>query len=135
MSSFKIMGYDDSVNECDCCGKSNLKMTVVVEVNGEVMHYGCVCATRHTGLKSGEIKKAIASEKERKVKLACEVFKLNGVAKEYQLESEKHHKNGLIGKEFHNAMSDVRTKRDNIIKDIAKQFGVEVHEIFYELCV
>lgn len=135
MTSFKILGYDDSVNECDCCGKSNLKMTVVVEVNGEVMHYGCVCATRHTGLKSGEIKNAIASEKERKVKLACEAFKTNGIAKEYHLESEKHQKNGLIGRAFHDVMTDVRTKRDNIIKDIAKQFGVEVHEIFYELCV
>jgi hypothetical protein len=56
---FKILGIDDSVNACECCGKQNLKSTVVVEVNGEILHYGSVCATRHTGLNDREIKAAI----------------------------------------------------------------------------
>jgi len=43
-------GTDDSVTTCDCCGKSNLKSTVIIELdNGEIVHYGSVCARRNTG--------------------------------------------------------------------------------------
>lgn len=58
---FKIIGFDDSVHTCDCCGKNNLKSTVIVEVDGEVMRYGSVCATRHTKLTGKEIKQAVKS--------------------------------------------------------------------------
>ena len=54
-----ILGTDDTVTTCDCCGKKNLKKTVIVDIDGEVLHYGSVCATRWTGLSSKEIKKAI----------------------------------------------------------------------------
>lgn len=60
-TTIKILGTDDSVNACDCCGKSDLKSTVIVEVNGEILHYGSTCATRHTGLSAPEIKRAIKS--------------------------------------------------------------------------
>lgn len=45
-----ILGIDDSINTCDCCGKSKLKSTVIVEVNSEIFHYGSTCASRNTGL-------------------------------------------------------------------------------------
>jgi hypothetical protein len=44
------LGTDDSVTTCDCCGKSNLKFTVAIQLaDGEVVHYGSVCARRNTG--------------------------------------------------------------------------------------
>lgn len=50
MSTTRALGTDDSVTTCDCCGKTNLKFTVVIEqADGEIMHYGQVCATRNTG--------------------------------------------------------------------------------------
>ena len=46
----KAHGIDDSVTTCDCCGKSNLKSTVIIELDsGEIVHYGSVCARRNTG--------------------------------------------------------------------------------------
>ncbi len=46
----RALGTDDSVTTCDCCGKANLKFTVAVELDdGEVVHYGQVCARRNTG--------------------------------------------------------------------------------------
>jgi hypothetical protein len=43
----KILGTDDAVNACDCCGKTRLKSTVAIETgSGEVVHYGVVCAAR-----------------------------------------------------------------------------------------
>lgn len=46
----KQLGTDDSVNACDCCGKTGLKFTFAVELeSGEIAHYGSTCVVRHTG--------------------------------------------------------------------------------------
>lgn len=53
------LGTDDSVNTCDCCGKTNLKATVAFETeSGDVVHYGVVCAARAMGKDA----KAVQSE-------------------------------------------------------------------------
>ena len=62
--NMEILGTNDAVNTCDCCGKSNLKFTIAVSVNGELLHYGSTCATRHTGKTSGQINQAIATAKD-----------------------------------------------------------------------
>lgn len=41
----KLLGYTEEVTVCDCCGKSKLACTVVLETDaGEVVHYGRTCA-------------------------------------------------------------------------------------------
>lgn len=43
---FTVIGISDKT-ECDVCGKTNLKLTVVIESEGgEVLHYGSDCAAR-----------------------------------------------------------------------------------------
>jgi hypothetical protein len=43
---FTVRGISDKT-ECDVCGKTNLKMTIVIESEfGEVLHYGSDCASR-----------------------------------------------------------------------------------------
>jgi hypothetical protein len=44
---FTICGISDKT-ECDICGKTNLKMTIVIESQetGEILHYGSDCASR-----------------------------------------------------------------------------------------
>lgn len=56
---FHVLGSDDSVTTCDCCGKTNLKATFAIEMieTGEILHYGSVCVTRNTGRKTGELNK------------------------------------------------------------------------------
>lgn len=46
LPKMRRMGTDDSHNECDLCGKSNLKHTVVLRPldGGEDVHYGTDCA-------------------------------------------------------------------------------------------
>lgn len=42
----KILGISDEVTTCECCGKKNLKRTVVL-TNGEgEVHYGSECAAK-----------------------------------------------------------------------------------------
>lgn len=43
---------DDSVNTCDCCGRTGLKFTVLMSSGA---HYGSVCATKHAGKSSKEL--------------------------------------------------------------------------------
>ncbi len=47
-AGIKIIGMSDET-ECGCCGKTNLKRTVRVEVNGEEQHWGVVCASKARG--------------------------------------------------------------------------------------
>jgi len=41
---FKMLGVSDR-SECDACGKTNLRLTIVLESEaGEILHYGSDCA-------------------------------------------------------------------------------------------
>lgn len=46
-SRFKFLGVCDDVNECECCGKTNLARTIAFEdmVTSEIRHFGTSCAT------------------------------------------------------------------------------------------
>ncbi len=60
----RALGTDDSVNTCDCCGKTNLKFTVTIELDsGDVVHYGQICAGRNTGKTRPQISAEIKSHK------------------------------------------------------------------------
>ncbi len=64
-----IIGYTDSVNKCDCCGKTELKGTYCVEVEGVELYYGSVCAFKNHGITKEEQKEAKAKfTKEQKNK-------------------------------------------------------------------
>ncbi len=123
---FKILGTDDAVNTCDCCGKTNLKATVIVEVNGEVLHYGSVCATRHTKLTAKEIKHAVKAADDGR-KLAAK--------KEYQASPEyialqvciaQAHRNGVKpGREFSEITRDASAADNDARRRIAAKFNLE----------
>lgn len=46
LKNIKVLGYTTDFNQCECCGKSNLKGTVsILDLNSEVvLHFGTVCA-------------------------------------------------------------------------------------------
>jgi hypothetical protein len=51
-----IIGYTDSINECDCCGKTELKGTYCIDLDGVELYYGSVCAFKSHGLTTDEQK-------------------------------------------------------------------------------
>jgi len=58
MSQFKFCGISDEVTVCECCGKTNLRKTIIL-TNGEgEMHYGTDCASKaiHGNNKAGNKK-------------------------------------------------------------------------------
>lgn len=65
----RIIGYTDSVNECECCGKKELKGTYCLEIDGEELYYGSVCAFKNHGLSiedQKELKKTFTKEQKDK---------------------------------------------------------------------
>jgi hypothetical protein len=44
MTTIKILGISDEVTGCECCGKTNLKKTVALDIDGSVVYYGTDCA-------------------------------------------------------------------------------------------
>lgn len=57
----KILGITDETTTCECCGKTNLKKTVVLETeDGGELRYGTDCAARALlGKKSSSNRKTI----------------------------------------------------------------------------
>lgn len=53
MSNWKILGKNDEVTTCECCGKSNLKLTVVMTDGEREVRYGRDCAARALAPKIG----------------------------------------------------------------------------------
>jgi hypothetical protein len=46
MRQVKVLGTTDETSTCECCGKTNLKRVVVLNIEGDVVRYGCDCAAR-----------------------------------------------------------------------------------------
>lgn len=67
----RALGTDDSITTCDCCGKSNLKFTVTIELDdGEHVHYGQVCARRNTGKDQRTITSEIKAAEQARIAAA-----------------------------------------------------------------
>ena len=63
--SFTALLIDDSVTTCDCCGKSGLKATVLMQNDlGDLVHFGRTCAARNSGKTSQQITKEVRAERD-----------------------------------------------------------------------
>jgi hypothetical protein len=60
----KIIGINDDVTTCECCGRSNLKCTVVLSNGESEVHYGRDCAAKALAGKFGHPKTAYRIEGE-----------------------------------------------------------------------
>lgn len=77
----KIIGYTDSITECECCGKTELKGTFCVEIDGIELYYGSTCAFKEHGVTDEEQKAAVAKLKAEK-KAAFEALTLEQMVSE-----------------------------------------------------
>lgn len=49
----KVLGINDEVTTCECCGRSNLRRTVVLGTDAGEVRYGTECAAR--AMKRGKL--------------------------------------------------------------------------------
>lgn len=63
--TFIALCLDDSVTTCDCCGRTDLKATVLMQSDlGELVHFGQVCAARNSGKTRQQVTKEIRAERD-----------------------------------------------------------------------
>ena len=59
----KALYITDEVDTCDCCGRTELKATVAMQLSdGGILHYGRTCAARNSGKTSQQVTKEIRAE-------------------------------------------------------------------------
>jgi hypothetical protein len=124
---FRVLGSDDSVHTCDCCGKSNLKVTFAIEMieTGEILRYGSVCVTRNTGRKTGELNKMKeAHDLERREAARAEWRKTPEYAA-LELKRKAAFEKGLYGRAFKDACMPERETGDKVIAEIAARHNIE----------
>lgn len=56
----KILGFIEEITTCDCCGKSGLKGTLAVDIDGAILYYGSTCAVTKHGVNKAEASKEIS---------------------------------------------------------------------------
>lgn len=65
MAQFTAICIDDSITTCDCCGRINLKATVLMQSDlGELVHFGQTCAARNSNKTNRQITKEIRAERD-----------------------------------------------------------------------
>lgn len=83
----RALGITDAVTACECCGKSPLVKTVIMELDdGTVVHYGTTCAARNTGKSQKEITSEIRAAAERALSAAQKEYRASA---EYLAECAK----------------------------------------------
>lgn len=71
----KVIAYTDSVNQCECCGKSNLKGTFCVDIDGVERYFGSTCAFKKHGVSETDGKAAVSQYKREQSMLKITGFK------------------------------------------------------------
>lgn len=125
----KALGTDDSINTCDCCGKSGLKFTVTIELDsGEIAHYGSTCATRNTGKKQSQISSEIKAEHESKCAAAAAELKASAeyVALLAKMQQRPRTMLGRAAADFIRAESNAEFAKR---QEIAAKHGVRPYEM------
>jgi hypothetical protein len=65
MTTFTALCLDDSVTTCDCCGRTDLKATVLMQSDlGDLVHFGQVCAARNSNKTRQQVTKEIRAERD-----------------------------------------------------------------------
>lgn len=81
--TYAIHGTTDEVTVCSCCGKKNLRNTVILEVldgdyAGDVLHFGSHCAARALGQSKSKAELIVIQAKRRaKVQPIIDFIKSN----------------------------------------------------------
>lgn len=83
----KILGFTESFNTCECCGKNNLKGTYIVQyIDGCIYHFGSTCVKNKADFdKTKSLKQQINEYKAEIQVRARNEFKMLGG---YELESK-----------------------------------------------
>jgi hypothetical protein len=84
-SMVQVLGTCDDFTTCECCGRTNLKVTVALDFGeGNVLRYGRDCAARATGRRVSAIESCRVTADSRKARrLTAEDRRMRQLEEEY----------------------------------------------------
>lgn len=130
MPTYKTLAIVDDVHNCDCCGKANLKTTVAMERDdGEVFHFGSVCATRHAGRVARVIRQEAADARQARKAAASPAIKSHPSFSAYQRKLAEARSLGLVGREFADFCRIEREAQSAYQSQVTKELSLEFYEI------
>jgi cell fate (sporulation/competence/biofilm development) regulator YmcA (YheA/YmcA/DUF963 family) len=119
----KLLGITDSINVCECCGKSDLKSTVAFQTDaGDVVYYGKICASKHSHKSAKEINKELKSIKTIARQEAKEELINHPVYKEYRKTLDSIPSNTKFYDRLE-LIKDVSAARDALEKELIKKYN------------
>lgn len=123
----KALYTDDSVNTCDCCGRTGLKYTVVVELDsGERAHYGSTCATRNTGKSDSTLRGEMKAHHEASIAAARAEYMRHPayLAECARLAERNRVMPGAVGRVAADFVRDAREAASVVRREICTRHGV-----------
>lgn len=66
---WKVLGKNDEVTVCECCGRADLKATVILSNGAGEVRYGRVCAARLMGCAAVEVDRGVKAAEVEAVRL------------------------------------------------------------------
>lgn len=72
---YKVLGTTDDVTECGICGKIELKGTMVLDLDGEIIYAGFTCGARLAGKPVRELRTAAARADRARVQAAHDAWR------------------------------------------------------------
>lgn len=97
---YKILGATNDVTVCNCCGRENLKKTVVLDdYEGNVKYFGETCAAKAMQMKSPAFKKIMTSELKERVQNKEAFIANHPITIEIREETNELNKMGMPFKE------------------------------------
>jgi hypothetical protein len=132
MTTYKTLAIVDDVHSCDCCGKSNLKSTVAMEdESGEIVYFGKVCATRHSGRDIGIIKKEAKKIEDDKIDAAIYEFRHTQEYKAREAKFKEAHSISIAtGNQFHEYVKDSVRVAELKGMEIMEKYGIKKTVLF-----
>lgn len=92
---YRVLGVNDDIDYCDCCGKQNLKKVVWIEdtETGAIDHFGEVCAKNPAKAFGANIKAEIKDAVKTWKQIEDAAWSLGG--RRYRAQGGKYQSNGI----------------------------------------
>jgi hypothetical protein len=124
----KALYLDDSVTTCDCCGRTELKATVAMQLSdGGILHYGRTCAARNSGKDQRQIKKEIAANRRAQIDAAYDELRETPAMQAWyskRIEIYAKYKGRLSSTEWARMIAPESDAVELVKQQIAKKHGI-----------
>lgn len=94
--AYKMIGITDEVTSCDCCGRTNLKRTIVLEreEDGVIVYFGSQCGARAVGWKTKDFERAAKDAQAERRKAIWNAYQHHPASVRRNQMIKEHYDNG-----------------------------------------